>query len=36
MTAKRNSIAILAAVLAATTAIPFAAHAQSNNPWEGF
>jgi outer membrane immunogenic protein len=36
MTAKRNSIATLAAVLAATTAIPFAAQAQSNNPWEGF
>lgn len=41
MTTKRTSIATLAAVLAATTALPFAAQAQSNNPqsnsqWAGF
>ncbi len=36
MSTKRTSIAALAAILAATTAIPFAAHAQGNNQWEGF
>jgi outer membrane immunogenic protein len=38
MTIKRTSIAAAAAILAATTAIPFAAQAQSNNnsQWEGF
>lgn len=42
MTIKRTSIAALAAILAATTAIPFAAQAQinsqagNNSQWEGF
>ena len=38
MTTKRTSIAAAAAILAATTAIPFAAQAQSNSnsQWEGF
>jgi outer membrane immunogenic protein len=36
MSTKRNSIVAAAAILAATTAIPFAAHAQGSNQWEGF
>jgi outer membrane immunogenic protein len=36
MTTKRNSIAALVAILAATTAIPFAAQAQGNDQWTGF
>jgi outer membrane immunogenic protein len=40
MTTKRTSIAATivssAAILAATTAIPFAAQAQTNSQWEGF
>jgi outer membrane immunogenic protein len=36
MTIKRTSIVAAAAILAATTAIPFAAQAQSTNQWEGF